>query len=140
MGVHFGVLQHQGGEIFYINGKDAIDVEFIDEKPTGQISGRVYDEQGNPVNGVVVKAVSNSLTDEDKFYSVIQTVVHGPQHQLTDEKGEFLIENLVEDVDYNLHIQHPGMNTVLKRHLFSGDYVDVYLAHKNKDNENPASN
>lgn len=78
-------------------------IPLLAQQNTGTISGKVLDEQNQPIPGAIVTATSNAL--------------QGPKGSATDQDGNFTIPYLPPARDYQLTIEASGFNKVIQSNL-----------------------
>jgi len=120
-------LPLNGGGPVRIASAEPVDIDFSYDAPTALLEGRVTDANGAPQSGVLVRAVSVSLDEDDELYSIIQSTAHGGQEQMTDQTGSFRVEGLKSQAAYDLYVDHQSGLKDVRRSVTPGNFVDIAL-------------
>jgi uncharacterized GH25 family protein len=116
-----------GGAPIRIASAEPIDIDFSYDAPTARLEGRVTDANGAPLPGVLVRAVSVALDEDDEHFSMIQSIAHGSQELMTDQNGSFQVDGLNGQATYDLYVDHQSGLKDVRRGVSPGAFVDVAL-------------
>lgn len=120
------ILLNDGNPVTVL-GSEPVDVEYRHRPATGKLEGRVVDSGGAPVPGVLLRAVSTSLDENDALFAQLQYMMHGAQIQMTDPSGHFRVDGLSTQTAYDLYLEHPSGMKVRRKNVAAGAFVQVEL-------------
>ncbi|MGI1677932.1 MAG: carboxypeptidase-like regulatory domain-containing protein [Cellvibrionaceae bacterium] len=120
-------LKHNNEEWISIENSQSIELTHTALDHAGEIKGTVYDHTGAFASNIEIRAISETLTGEDAFYSTIQEIMHGKQSSLTDKNGKFIFSGLAPNEAYQLLITSPEGTEINKAGIFPGEELNISL-------------